>query len=127
MVKVLFAVGSGGFFGSVLRYLVYRYFETGSFSGFPWGTLAVNMIGSLLAGFLFGLSDKTNLIPHSLNLFLMVGFCGGFTTFSAFALENIKLYQNGAFSITFLYLAITILMGLASIFAGIYLSNLLIK
>ncbi|MBT3244737.1 MAG: fluoride efflux transporter CrcB [Bacteroidetes bacterium] len=127
MAKIILAVGSGGFLGSVLRYLVYRYFENPQTSGWPWGTMAVNILGSLLAGFLFGLSEKTNLIPETLSLFLLVGFCGGFTTFSAFALDNVKLFQEGAFAQNFLYISSTILLGVLAIFIGHYLSTTLIR
>lgn len=122
MTKLILAVGSGGFAGSVLRFLVYKYFENPQATGWPWGTLAVNVAGSLLAGILFGISEKTNLIPETLSLFLLVGFCGGFTTFSAFALDNIKLFQDGAYTQNFLYITSTILLGILAIFVGHYLA-----
>lgn len=127
MTKLILAVGSGGFAGSVLRFLVYKYFENPQASGLPWGTLAINVFGSLLAGILFGISEKTNLIPETLSLFLLVGFCGGFTTFSAFALDNLKLFQEGAFTQNFLYITLTILLGVFAIFVGHYLVMILIK
>ncbi len=127
MAKILLTVGSGGFIGSVLRYLVYRYFEDPRDTGLPWGTIAVNVIGSLLAGFLFGISEKTNLIPETLSLFLLVGFCGGFTTFSAFALDNVKLFQEGAFTQNFLYITTTILFGVLAIFIGHYMATTMIR
>lgn len=122
MTKVLLAVGSGGFAGSVLRYLVYKYFENPQSTGWPWGTLAVNILGSLLAGILFGISEKTNLIPETLSLFLLVGFCGGFTTFSAFALDNVKLFQEGAYAHNLLYITSTIFLGILAIFIGHYIT-----
>lgn len=127
MAKILLAVGSGGFAGSILRFLVYRYFESPATNGWPWGTLAVNILGSLLAGVLFGLSEKTNLIPETLSLFLLVGFCGGFTTFSAFALDNLKLFQEGAFTQNFLYITSTILLGVLALFAGHYLTTSILR
>ncbi len=127
MAKLLLAVGTGGFAGSVLRFLVYRYLENPVNTGLPWGTLAVNIIGSFLAGILFGISQKTSIISESLSLFLLVGFCGGFTTFSAFALDNIKLFQEGAYAQNFIYIASTILLGILAIFIGHYLVVTLIK
>lgn len=127
MTKLILAVGSGGFAGSVLRFLVYKYFENPQSTGWPWGTMAVNVIGSLIAGILFGISEKTNLLPETLSLFLLVGFCGGFTTFSAFALDNLKLFQEGEFTQNFLYISSTILFGVLAIFIGHYLSTTLIK
>lgn len=127
MIKILLAVGSGGFAGSVLRFLVYRYMEQPETGSIPWGTLTVNILGSLLAGFLFGLSEKTNLIPDTWSLFLLVGFCGGFTTFSAFALENIRLFHQGAFVQNFLYISSTLILGILAIFVGHFIGTNLIK
>ncbi len=127
MTKLIFAVGSGGFAGSVLRLLVYKYFENPQATGWPWGTFAVNIIGSLLAGVLFGISEKTNLIPETLSMFLLVGFCGGFTTFSAFALDNIKLFQDGAYTQNFIYITSTILLGILAIFVGHFLAVSVIR
>jgi len=127
MIKLILAVGTGGFVGSVLRFLIYRYFENPQSGSWPWGTIAVNIIGSFLAGILFGISQKTNLIPETLSLFLLVGFCGGFTTFSAFALDNLKLFQEGAYIQNFIYIASTILLGITAIFIGHYLATTLVK
>ena len=127
MGKLILAVGSGGFAGSVLRFLVYRYLENHDSSGLPWGTLAVNIIGSFLAGILFGISEKTNLIPETLSMFLLVGFCGGFTTFSAFALDNIRLFQAGAYLQNFVNIASTLLLGILAIFTGHFLTIQILK
>lgn len=127
MTKLILAVGAGGFVGSVLRFLIYRFLENPQSGSWSWGTMAVNIIGSLLAGIIFGISQKTNLIPETLSLFLLVGFCGGFTTFSAFALDNLKLFQEGAYLQNFIYVASTILLGLAAIFIGHYLATSLVK
>ena len=89
--------------------------------------MAVNIIGSFLAGVLFGISQKTDLIPEALSLFLLVGFCGGFTTFSAFALDNVKLFQEGAYMQNFVYITSTILLGISAIFIGHYLSTVILK
>ncbi len=127
MAKLILAVGTGGFAGSILRFLIYRYFENPQENGMPWGTMIVNIAGSLLAGILFGISQKTNLIPETLSLFLLVGFCGGFTTFSAFALDNIKLFQEGAYMQNFIYISATLLFGILAIFIGHFLSTTVIK
>ncbi len=127
MTKFLLAVGSGGFVGSILRFLIFKYFENPQTTGWPWGTFTVNILGSLLAGILFGISEKTNLIPETLSLFLLVGFCGGFTTFSAFALDNLKLFQAGAFMQNFLYISATILLGVLAIFIGHFLATSVLK
>jgi len=89
------------------------------------GTLTVNVIGSFIIGFLVGISAKTDLISNDLRLFLMVGFCGGFTTFSSFTNENLMLIQNGQLLSVLLYTAGSIIFGFAAVYLGYVLTNLL--
>ena len=95
MIKNILIIGSGGFLGSVARYLVSQLNLTVSFHSVPVGTLLVNVIGCLAIGFLTGISEKSMILTSEWRLFLMVGLCGGFTTFSAFANENLMLVHNG--------------------------------
>jgi len=83
MLKTLFIAGTGGFIGTVLRFLVSRYFQENTFSLFPWGTFTVNIVGSLLIGIFYGMSERGNLLSPEIRIFLTVGICGGFTTFSS--------------------------------------------
>ena len=85
MVRNLLLVALGGGLGSVCRYLVSRMVE----SSFPWGTFAVNILGSLLIGLLVALVGK-GIVSNEIKLLLVTGFCGGFTTFSTFANESAK-------------------------------------
>ena len=123
--KEILLVGFGGFIGSVARYLVSKLNITWQFLSIPMGTLTVNILGSLIIGFLVGISVKSELISNDLRLFLMVGVCGGFTTFSSFTNENFMLMQNGQFLTVFLYTALSIVLGFLAVYFGYVLSNLL--
>lgn len=100
----LLAVGLGGFFGSILRFIL-----TGVFKGAPLGTLVVNLLGALLIGIIYGLVSKENLTAYS---FLIIGLLGGFTTFSAISFESFKLLSEGNYPYLFFYLLITIIGGI---------------
>ena len=88
-------VGAGGFIGSSLRFVISSWAQRSSFvAGFPLGTLVVNVIGCLLIGVLVGIADHRHLLEPGQRLFLAVGVLGGFTTFSAFAIETVSLLQS---------------------------------
>ena len=112
-------VGLGSFIGGVLRYglsgLVYR-----SLSGpwFPYGTLAVNVLGSFAIGFLAGSAGKWMSLSADARLFLLTGILGGFTTFSAFALETFVLTQEGRHGAAVIHVAMQLLIGLAAVWLG---------
>ncbi len=84
MDRSIFLVGIGGFVGSVLRYLVSVAFANWLGSPFPYATFAVNIAGCFVMGILFGLSERAGVLSPEMRALLMAGFCGGFTTFSAF-------------------------------------------
>lgn len=110
-------VGVGGFIGSVARYLL-GFLSPGSQSGFPFITLGINVVGSFLIGFLVvHFTKNSNLDPHLL-LFLKVGICGGFTTFSTFSLESMQLIQDGNVPAAVLYIVASVILGLIAVFAG---------
>jgi fluoride exporter len=94
--RTLFLIGTGGFIGSILRYLLSGYVQQLSKSlQFPFGTLAVNVVGCLLVGFLAELADQRGIISGEARAFLMVGLLGGLTTFSAFGNETMNLLRDG--------------------------------
>jgi CrcB protein len=118
MFKSLLIVGLGGGIGSCFRYLTsvvtHKYIQ----SAFPWATFLVNVIGCLLIGVLIGFFAKQQVENPALKLLFVTGFCGGFTTFSAFALENLKLFQSGNSLLALLYIASSVLLGILAVWAG---------
>lgn len=121
MIRTILLVALGGSIGSVLRYLtsvlVYKYYA----SIFPLATLITNIIGCFLIGLLVGLLEKNSLTDSNLKWFLITGFCGGYTTFSAFGYENISLFQNNHSAYAFLYIGLSIFAGLFAVWGGLFL------
>jgi CrcB protein len=96
ILRTLFLIGTGGFIGSILRYLMSGYVQQLSKSiQFPFGTLAVNLVGCVMIGFLAELADQRSVLSAEARAFLMVGLLGGFTTFSAFGNETMNLLRDG--------------------------------
>ena len=117
---LLVAVGSG--LGGVLRYLVPCWIGTAK--GFPWATLTVNVVGSLLIGLLSGLLARHGgPSAESIRCFAVVGFCGGFTTFSTFSSETFHLIENNQWLSAVAYVVLSIAAGLAAVFIGSAISK----
>ena len=125
MFKQLLLIGLGGFVGSVARFLVSKLNTRVDWFSIPIGTLTVNVVGSLLIGFLIGISEKSPVLTVEWRMFLMVGLCGGFTTFSSFSGENLMLLRNGQFLPLFLYTGLSILLGFTAVYLG-YISTKLL-
>jgi CrcB protein len=121
--KALLMVFLGGGLGSVLRYLISRALNITGFP-FPLGTFAVNIVGSLLLGFVLGLALKSGQLSNNTVLFMATGFCGGFTTFSTFAFENQQLLKSGDYFNFAIYTLGSIIVGFTAIFVGLYLSKM---
>ena len=121
MIRNLLLVAIGGAVGSVLRYLL-----SGINTSFPWGTFAVNILGSLLIGLLVGLVSKGVLSPE-MKLLMVTGFCGGFTTFSTFANESFGMMKAGDVLQMALYVGVSIVIGILAVWGGMALTNMSIK
>ena len=120
--NILIVFGGSGL-GGVIRYgmqaLIYKA------SPFPLGTFVVNIAGCFLIGIFYGLSEKNNIISQDWRLALTTGLCGGFTTFSAFGYENMNLIKTGNYLYAGLYIAASILLGIASVFGGVFITRYL--
>lgn len=117
---LLVAVGSA--LGGVLRYFAPCWI--GASRGFPWATLAVNVVGSLLIGLLSGvLARHGGSSAESIRAFAVVGFCGGFTTFSTFSNETFRLIENGQWLSAAAYAGLSLVAGLVAVFLGAALSK----
>ena len=123
--KHLLLVGLGGFIGSVARFLVSKLNLSWHFFSIPMGTLTVNVLGSFIIGILVGISAKSDLISTDLRVFLMVGFCGGFTTFSTFAFDNFMMISGNLWQFLILNIGGSILAGLLAVYAGIVVTRML--
>lgn len=117
MLQSILAVGIGGFFGSILRYLISHYINISAHSSFPFGTLTVNLVGSFLIGIIIAAALDGDL-TKSMRLLLATGFCGGFTTFSTFSYEFFSLLQHEEIGLAFLYAATSFVLGLAFVWLG---------
>lgn len=123
MDKIL-AIAAGGAGGALLRYgisgVAYRLLgET-----FPWGTLAVNLMGCFLIGLLWGISERTPLSPNA-SIFLFTGILGGFTTFSTFGLETFSLFRDGEVMLGLVNVLASNVAGLVAVTLGFVLARLL--
>jgi len=124
MIRTLLLVGTGGFLGSVSRFLASRLIQTNLQSAFPFGTFFVNITGCLLIGLIYGFSDRSSLLTPGWKMFLAAGFCGGFTTFSTFANENLALLRDGDFFHFGLYTALSVFLGITATFFGVLITKI---
>ncbi len=120
IVKNIVAVGAGSFIGGAARYLVSLMMKSVG-KGFPWATLIVNLAGCFLIGLLWGIFSRSSSEGSSWALFLTVGLCGGFTTFSTFSKEALMMLQSGNIWFFAGYIALSVVAGVALVAAGYYL------
>ncbi len=119
IIKNVAVVGAGSFIGGAARYLVSLLMK-GIGKGFPWATLSANLVGCFLIGFLWGLFSRTASEGSNWALFLTVGLCGGFTTFSTFSKEALMMLQSGNLWGFAGYIALSVIAGIALVAAGYY-------
>jgi CrcB protein len=125
MIKNILLVSIGGAIGSVMRYLCQKWIYQLYPHPFPWGTFLVNIAGCFLIGIFFAASEKSTFISADWKLFLMTGLCGGFTTFSAFAFENMNLIRTGDITNALLYAISSVVVGILAVFGGVALIKFL--
>lgn len=110
-------VGAGGFLGAICRYLI-GLIPLKEGCAFPTKTFLINIAGSFMIGIVVALAMKMDWLNPRIVLFLKVGICGGFTTFSSFALETSDLMKDGNVGIAVLYAVLSVVCGVIAVFAG---------
>ena len=120
MFRTILIVGTGGFIGSVMRYLLQVFIENKLLSTFPLATMIANIAGSFLIGIVFALAEK-QIMNSEWRIFLSVGICGGFTTFSAFAFNNFNMIKEHTWNQLFLNIGGTMILGILAVYLGIIL------
>lgn len=124
MVKLLAIIGFGGFIGTIARFLISRYFQLNLPTLFPWGTFIVNLMGCFLIGIIYGISEKGNFLSPEVRLFLTIGLCGGFTTFSTFSNDALMLMEQQEWLRFALYSSLSFFLGIMAVFAGKLITNI---
>jgi CrcB protein len=120
MFRTILIVGTGGFIGSVMRYLLQVFVENKLLSTFPLATMIANIAGSFIIGVVFALAEKS-LMNSDWRIFMSVGICGGFTTFSAFAFNNFNMIKEHTWNQLFLNIGGTMILGILAVYLGIIL------
>lgn len=123
MLNSIFLVGIGGAVGSVARFLTGHYVNKFIISSFPYGTFAANILGCFIIGLVVGLAQRFEWFTPELRLLLATGFCGGYTTFSAFSYENLNLLQTQQFGTFALYTFLSLGLGIIAVSSGLLLIN----
>jgi CrcB protein len=118
MIKNMLIAGLGGFFGTCARFLVGKLAGYLFASSFPYGTFAVNIVGCFLIGLFMGMAERAHLLSAGVALFLLTGFCGGFTTFSTFSADMLRMAENGQRSYFVVYLTASIILGVLFVWIG---------
>jgi CrcB protein len=118
-------VGLGGGVGSILRYLCQKWINESYQHNFPLATFLVNIFGCLLIGIFYALGEKGNILSPQTRLLLITGLCGGFTTFSTFAFENMNLLRTGDNFYFILYALGSVVLGIAAVYIGSFIIKLL--
>ena len=121
--RSMLMVAMGGAVGSAMRYLISKIMQDWLPDVFPFGTFAVNLLGCLVIGILYGLVEQNMLGNNNLKLLLITGLCGGFTTFSTFSHEGLSLVQQGHLSYAVLYVGGSACLGMMMVLIGIKLAG----
>jgi CrcB protein len=123
MLKTIIYIAIGGAIGSVLRFLTTIFVSKFWSNQFPLATFIANVVGCFLIGLIIGFLAKNQLTDSNLKWFLVTGFWGGFTTFSAFGMENVTLLQNNNSLMAFGYIALSLLLGIFAVWFGLFVAK----
>ncbi len=123
MLKTILYIAIGGAIGSVFRFLTTVLVSKFWSNQFPLATFIANITGCFLIGLFIGILAKNNLTDSYLKWFLVTGFCGGFTTFSAFGMENYNLLQSNNSLLVFGYIGLSIILGLLAVWFGLFIAK----
>jgi fluoride exporter len=126
MIKNLLLVGTGGFIGSALRFVIQVYVARLVSGAWPLGTFIINITGSFIIGVVFAFSEKGNLMSPEWRIFLAVGLCGGFTTFSTFSYDNLMLLKDNSFFYFLLNSGGSLIAGIIAVYLGIIITRLIL-
>ena len=124
MFRYLIYVIIGSSVGGAARFLSQEFVQKNFPSFIPLGTLSVNIIGSFIIGIIYALAERSKISPE-VRILIATGFCGGFTTFSSFAFENVKLMQDGEFFNVALYVVLSLVIGFVAVYLGILFTKLI--
>ena len=124
--KLYLIVAFGSGLGGVLRYFISDFVQRSSTSLFPYGTLAVNIIGSFIIGLVLFYFDSLKLISSEMRLFLTIGLCGGLTTFSTFSYETVKLFQDSEFLLAGANILLNVILTIIAVYLAYILSKIII-
>lgn len=111
-------IGIAGLVGTLVRYWVSGVVGRKYGESFPWGTMAVNLVGCFLAGAVFYLAEERSLLSPTLRTIIMIGLLGGFTTFSSYGLQTFTLLRDGEFGLATINVAVSNVLGLLLVWAG---------
>ena len=120
-IKNILLVGLGAGMGGMMRYLILLFFKTQTF---PYNTLLINVLGSFVIGIVFAITEKQTQSAEQIKLIFATGICGGFTTFSAFSVENLQLIKSGNYFAAISYITLSVLFCIVGVFAGYKLVNI---
>jgi fluoride exporter len=123
--SIIMLIGAGGFLGTIARFLMVQLVDARFSSQYPLGTLAVNITGCFIIGFVHGMNND-HLLEKNWRLFLTTGFCGGFTTFSAFALENVKFLEQKMIAPFLVYITASVVLSIVAAVLGALAGKLLL-
>jgi CrcB protein len=116
---LLVLVGSAA--GGSARYVMSLLIQSKNSSLFPWGTFAINLLGCFVIGVVYAIAARNASTGSDMRLLLATGFCGGFTTFSAFAFENLELLKSGQHLAALIYIILSVVLGILAVVLGTYL------